>query len=192
VSNLPENVHRIRKSWLGVGAATAALVALAGCSSDSDAPATVASSSSAPTSATTATSSPTSTSPAATSPSTTPSGAATNPFLSGPETVDAAADVEIEDQSGAGTEVLVDRVRLSSGAGHVAIFTATGQLLGSAAVSDGATSVTVPLDPPVAGSGELIGVLYGGGDSSFELGVTPRIVDEDGDAETEDFDYRLN
>lgn len=183
MSYLPENACRIRTPRLRAGVAAVALLALPACSSDTEGPATVASTA-------TSTSSEASSAPSATSSA--PASTAPNSFLTGPETPDAAADVEIEDQNGTGTEVRVDRVRLSSGPGHIAIFTVTGQLLGSAAVSDGMTAVTVPLDPPVAGSGELIGVLYGGGDGAFTLGVTPRIVDEEGDAEIEDFDYRLN
>lgn len=190
MSYLFNNICRTRMSSLGAGAAAVTLIALPACSSDTEGPATVASTATA-TSSDASTSSPAPTSAIAAP--TEPGATASNSFLSGPEATDAAADLEIEDQSGAGTEVLVDRVRLSSGPGHVAIFTVTGQLLGSAPVSDGATAVTVPLEPPVDGSGELLGVLYGDGDGgAFTLGVSPRIVDEEGDAEIEDFDYRLN
>lgn len=195
MSYLRETINPARKLWLAAGAATV-MVALPACGSDTEGPATVASTSTLSESPATTTSSESPASSPSSAPSSTaqsgPTNTATSSFLSGPEALDAAAELDIEDQSGPGTEVRVDRVRLSSGAGHVAIFTVTGQLLGSASVSDGMTAVTIPLDPPVEGSGELLGVLYGDDGGSFAVGTTPRIVDEEGDPEVEDFDYRVS
>jgi hypothetical protein len=107
--------------------------------------------------------------------------------------VDALAELEVEDQRGDGTGVRVSFARLSSGAGHVAITSRDGQLLGSAPVTQGAQPVTIPLSPRVTASGELIAVLHGDdGDGRFDATTDPVVVDDDGEREAEDFEYVLS
>jgi hypothetical protein len=121
-------------------------------------------------------------------PTTMPPGAA-----AGGTVVDALAELEVEDQRGDGTGVRVSFARLSSGAGHVAITTRDGQLLGSAPVTQGAQPVTIPLSPRVTASGELLAVLHGDdGDGRFDATTDPVVVDDDGEREAEDFDYVLS
>lgn len=106
--------------------------------------------------------------------------------------VDALAQLEVANQRGDGTGVRVDFARLSSGAGHVAITTRDGQVLGSASVTQGAQPVTIALSPRVTASGELFAVLYGDdGDGRFDATSDPLVVDDEGEREREDFDYVL-
>jgi hypothetical protein len=106
--------------------------------------------------------------------------------------VDTEAELEVEDQSGDGTGVRVESVRLSSGSGHVVVQTRDGQVIGSAPVTSGSQPVTIPLDPRVTGSGELLAVLHADdGDGAFDATRDAVVVDDDGERESEDFDYRL-
>jgi hypothetical protein len=120
-----------------------------------------------------------------------PSSGATATSL-GDTVVDADAELEVEDQGGDGSGVRVESVRLSSGSGHVAVQTRDGQLLGSSPVTRGSQPVTIALDPPVTGSGELLAVLYADdGDGALDTARDAVVVDDDGEREVEDFDYRV-
>ena len=134
----------------------------------------------------------TASSPASPAPAQTP--AAAGSAVSAPGTVlDAAAELEVEDQRGDGTNVRVEFARLSSGNGHVAILTRDGQLLGSAPVTAGSQPVTIALEPRVTRSGELHAVLYADdGDGSFDPARDAVVVDGEGEREAEDFDYVLS
>jgi hypothetical protein len=122
-----------------------------------------------------------------------PSTPTTAPGAAAGTVVDALAELEVEDQRGDGAGVRVSFARLSSGAGHVAITTRDGQLLGSAPVTQGAQPVTIPLSPRVTASGELLAVLHGDdGDGRFDATTDPVVVDDDGEREAEDFDYVLS
>lgn len=127
-------------------------------------------------------------SPAAPSPGTSTG----TPSALGATVMDAGAELEVEDQSGDGTGVRVEQVRLSNGSGHLAVQTRDGQVLGSAPVTSGSQPVTIALAPPVTGSGELLAVLHlDDGDGAFDPTADPVVVDEDGERESEDFDYRV-
>jgi hypothetical protein len=129
--------------------------------------------------------------PTTPAPAGSPSGAA-SAAPSAATVVDDGAELEVEDQSGDGSGVRVESVRLSSGSGHVAVQTRDGQLLGSAPVTRGSQPVTIALDPPVTGSGELVAVLHADdGDGRFDPARDAVVVDDDGESEVEDFDYRL-
>ncbi|NHC16410.1 DUF7282 domain-containing protein [Motilibacter deserti] len=109
-----------------------------------------------------------------------------------PALVDTQAELEVEDQRGDGRSVRIEQARTSRGSGHVAVFTGT-TLLGSAAVTSGSQPVSIPLSTAVVGSGELVAVLYGDdGDGTFDPTGDPLILDEDGEREDEDFDYRVS
>lgn len=105
--------------------------------------------------------------------------------------VDPRAEIEVEDQRGDGRSVAVRTARLSIGGGHVAVFDRNRTLLGSAQVPASGGPTTVALSTAV-GSGELIAVLYGDdGDGRFDPNTDPRVLDEENESETEDFDYRV-
>jgi hypothetical protein len=109
--------------------------------------------------------------------------------------VDADAEIDVPDQSGDGRSVRIEEIALTRGPGHVAIFTASGELLGSAAVSPSVRPVSVPLTTAVPASGELIAVLLSDdGNGRLDLGVDAAVTeggDEPWELEDEDFDYRL-
>jgi hypothetical protein len=105
---------------------------------------------------------------------------------------DARAELDADGQNGDGRQVRIEKAALSTGSGHVAVFTRNGQLLGSAPVASGVRPVVMTLTVPAATTGELQAVLYGDdGDGAFDAAVDPRVVDEDGKPEEDDFDYRL-
>lgn len=100
-----------------------------------------------------------------------------------------AATLDVDDQVGDGRTVLIGKAAVS-GAGHVAVFTADGRLLGSSPVSGVAGAIAVQLEQPVTGPTELHAVLYADdGNGTFEPASDPRVVDSDGDLEDEGFDY---
>lgn len=107
---------------------------------------------------------------------------------------DRDAELEADDQRGDGRSVRVVSVRLTAGAGHVAVVdTRTGDVLGSVAVRAGTTrGLTVPLTDPLSRSGELLLVLHADdGDGRFDAATDGRVVDDDGEPVDEDLDYTL-
>lgn len=117
----------------------------------------------------------------------------TSPAAPSGTVLDAAAELEVEDQRGDGTGARVEFARLSGGSGHVAVLTRDGRVLGSSPVTAGSQPVTIALEPRVTRSGELVAVLYADdGDGAFDPARDALVVDEDGEREAEDFDYVLS
>lgn len=113
----------------------------------------------------------------------------TRPAPSG-TAVDPVADVEVEDQSGDGTEVIVSAIAMSRGNGILVIRDAAGQVLGVADVSPATQPVTIRLDRPVTTSQELVATLYADdGDGRLERKQDQPLLDDEGEAVSEEFDY---
>lgn len=107
---------------------------------------------------------------------------------------DAAAEVDVEDQRGDGTTVAVQEVRLPTSDGHVVVIDPRSRaVLGSAPVTAGTTrTATVRLTTPVQASGELVALLYADdGDGRFDPTTDAGVVDDDGEAVDEDFEYTV-
>jgi hypothetical protein len=105
--------------------------------------------------------------------------------------VDESADLDVEDQIGDGSQVLLDRVRAGSAAGFVAVYDAGWILLGTTPVTPGVQPVTMVLTQPVASSQELVAVLHrDDGDGAFDSATDP-VVLADAEPVAEDFDYVL-
>lgn len=105
---------------------------------------------------------------------------------------DAAAEVDVDDQRGDGTTVVVREVRLPTTDGHVVVIDPRSRaVLGSAPVRAGSTrTVTLTLSTPVQVSGELVALLYADdGDGRFDPSTDAGVVDDDGEAVDEDFEY---
>ena len=107
------------------------------------------------------------------------------------------AELEIEDQRGDGTSVLIDEVRTNLQAGLIVIFDISGNYLGSAPVSASVQPVSIQLESPVTRSQELIGQLFadnGNGifDSSDLPVSEPEEDQSDEEAIYEDFEYEVN
>ena len=107
------------------------------------------------------------------------------------------AELEIEDQGGDGTSVLIDEVRTNLQAGLIVIFDRSGNYLGSAPVSASVQPVSIQLESPVTRSQELIGQLFadnGNGifDSSDLPVSEPEEDQSDEEAIYEDFEYEVN
>lgn len=111
-----------------------------------------------------------------------------------PTVTDDDAELDVDDQGGDGSQVVIDEARLTSGVGLVVVVDpVTRAVLGSVAIPQGgARDLRVPLSPAVTGSRELVAMLYADdGDGEFDPSRDGRIVEDDGDAETEDFDYTV-
>jgi hypothetical protein len=106
------------------------------------------------------------------------------------------AELEAEDQSGDGTSVVVAEVELPGDtSGHVVVHLDVdgelGPVLGSAAVQPGETEeLTVPLETPTEPPATLVAVLHvDDGDGAFDPDTDPRVLDDDGEVQSERFDY---
>lgn len=114
---------------------------------------------------------------------------ATNPAPTNPA-ADSIADLEVEDQTGNGTEVTVTSVLLGRGPAWLVISDLGGNVLGTKQVSPRTQPVTVPLQPPVTVSQELIATLHlDDGDGRFDPQLDTPMVDEESETVSEDFDY---
>lgn len=97
-------------------------------------------------------------------------------------TVDPRADLDIDDQRGDGTRVVVESLTTGLEGVTLVLLDAQGQKIATLPVTIGVQPVTVELDEPLQRSQELRGVLEapdGGG----------ILVDDEGEAVEEDFDY---
>ena len=103
---------------------------------------------------------------------------------------DSVADLEVEDQVGNGRSVTVTSVILGRGPAWLTVADLSGNSLGVKEVSPRSQPVTVKLQPPVTLSQELVATLYlDDGDGSFDAERDTLMVDEEGEAVSEDFDY---
>lgn len=104
------------------------------------------------------------------------------------------AEVDVDDQRGDGTTVLVREVRLPTTDGHVVVIDPRSRaVLGSAPVRAGTTrAVTIDLTTPVQAGGELVALLYADdGDGRFDPTTDAGVVDDDGDAVDEEFEFTV-
>lgn len=104
---------------------------------------------------------------------------------------DPAADLDVEDQAGDGTQVVVDSVATGRESALLVITSAEGEVLGVQSVSARSQPVSVQLLKPVTSTQELIASLYldTGSDRFFDPQRDAPLVDEDGEPVREDFDY---
>jgi len=113
----------------------------------------------------------------------------------GGEVRDDGAELDLEDQSGDGSAVVVEEVGLSQGEGLVVV-TREGSAtpLGAALVRDGGErNLTVVLEERLTSDETVRAVLYldSNRDGGFDPTEDTVIVDDDGDPETDDAEYRL-
>jgi hypothetical protein len=122
-------------------------------------------------------------------------GAATPTLPAGGEVQDNGAELDLEDQSGDGSAVVVEEVGLSAGPGLVVVTRAgSTSPIGAAVVGDGgARDLTVVLSERLTGDEKVRAVLYVDvdEDGSFDPAQDSVVVDEEGDVEADDADYRL-
>jgi hypothetical protein len=121
--------------------------------------------------------------------------AATPTLPAGGEVQDNGAELDLEDQSGDGSAVVVEEVGLSAGPGLVVVTRAGSTApIGAAEVSDGgARDLTVVLSERLTGDEKVRAVLYVDvdEDGSFDPARDSVVVDEEGDVEADEADYRL-
>ncbi len=117
-------------------------------------------------------------------PSATPGDASAVPGMSGGSIVDPRADLDIDDQRGDGSRVIVESLSASLQGVTLVLLDEKGRAVAEVPVSPGVQPVSIALDPPLNRSQELRGILTapdGGG----------ILMDGDGEAVEEDFDYLI-
>lgn len=190
-----------RRVWLALGAA--AIVLLGGCAGGPDDVSTEPAVSLPPAGSGTASAPPGAQTPSA--PGTSPGHDATDATSDADDStvppgtrvvLDAAAEVEVEDQAGDGRSALVEEVRIGARPGFVVISDAGQTVLGWAYVPSAARSLSVELTTPVQASRELVASLFrdDDGDRKFDPTADPLIVEIDDDGTepvSDDFDYVL-
>ena len=102
----------------------------------------------------------------------------------GPSAADPLADLDIDDQRGDGTRVVVESLSASRQGVMLVLLDEKGRTVAEIPVTPGVQPVTIPLDPPLARSQELRGMLMAADGSGI-------LVDSDGEAVEEDFDYLI-
>lgn len=106
--------------------------------------------------------------------------------------LDSRAEIEIEDQSGAGRSVAVEFARVERGAAFLVILNQSGEILGSAPIDPQSQPVTVVLTSPLTTSQELSAQLrWDDGDGVLNLDSDPILVEEHEDDVAEDFWYEV-
>lgn len=106
---------------------------------------------------------------------------------------DAFAELEMEDQSGDGTQVSIEEVRIAFELGFIGVFDLEGNLLGFAKVTDQSQPVAVKLEKAISSSTKLLAKLYAdNGDGTFDPSNDLPVLDDDRELVIEDFDYQLS
>jgi hypothetical protein len=106
--------------------------------------------------------------------------------------VDRSAEIEIEDQSGSGSLVQIEEIRVGRSNTFLVIYDSEGLVLASTLVSPQSQPVNVELERPLNKSSRLEAVLYlDDGDGQFEIGDDSPLIDDEGELVHEDFYYTL-
>lgn len=106
--------------------------------------------------------------------------------------VDRSAEIEIDDQSGSGSLVQIEEIRVGRSNTFLVIYDSEGLVLASTLVSPQSQPVNVELERPLNKSSRLEAVLYlDDGDGQFEIGDDSPLIDDEGELVHEDFYYTL-
>ena len=106
--------------------------------------------------------------------------------------VDESAEIEIDDQNGSGSSVLIEEIKVGRDGTFLVIYDSTGLVLASAMVSPQSQPVMVPLEIAISSSQELQAALYlDNGDGVFSLSSDSPVIDDEGELVHEDFQYKL-
>lgn len=124
-----------------------------------------------------------------------------NPTPTPTQTIDSAgqqyatdpfAEVDIDDQSGDGTSVEIDEIKVVRGNSFLVIYDLNGIVLAESLVTPQSQPVTLALNTPVSVSQELQATLYlDNGDGLFELDLDLPILGEEGELVHETFWYSV-
>ena len=107
--------------------------------------------------------------------------------------LDRFAEIEIEDQSGDGSSVLIDEIQISAGNAFLVVYDSSGMVLGSTLVTPQSQPVRLRLDVPIATSQELEAALYlDDGDGKLSINDDIPIYDDERELVHEDFYYGVN
>lgn len=117
-------------------------------------------------------------------PRATPGDASTVPGVSGASVVDPRANLDIDDQRGDGTRVVIESLFASLQGVTLVLLDEKGQAVAEVPVTPGIQPVSIGLDPRLNRSQELRGLLM----APNGRGI---LVDGDGEAVEEDFDYLI-
>ena len=105
---------------------------------------------------------------------------------------DPRADLDIEDQSGDGSAVVIESVRVTRDNVYLVILDERGSLLGAKPVPPGVQPVQVDLDRRIDTSGDYYGLLVlDDGDGTIDPDADRPLLDDDDEIIEEDFEYYL-
>jgi hypothetical protein len=116
-----------------------------------------------------------------------------NPAASDQEyALDLQAEIDIEDQSGDGARIALDKIQVGRNNAFVVIYNSAGEVLATALVTPLSQPVNIALQTPITSSQELQAVLYlDDGDGKFELSEDLPLIGEENELVHEDFSYRV-
>ncbi len=104
---------------------------------------------------------------------------------------DRFAEIDIDDQSGNGSFIVIESLRVSR-VSFLVIFDSTGSAIAVSEVSPQSQPVSIELDIKLSRSQELLAKLYvDDGDGIFNIDLDKPLFDDDNESAEEDFDYRL-
>jgi hypothetical protein len=104
---------------------------------------------------------------------------------------DRFAEIDIDDQSGDGTYIVIESLRVSR-VSFLVILDSTGSRLAVSEVSPQSQPVSIELDVRLSRSQELLAKLYvDDGDGIFNSELDKALLDDENESAEEDFDYRL-
>ena len=105
---------------------------------------------------------------------------------------DQSAEIDIEDQSGDGTTLEIDEIKVGRGDAFLVIYNASGLALAEVLVTPQSQPVTIRLTQALEKSQPLQAALYlDNGDGIFELDSDLPILGEEGKLVHADFDYTV-
>lgn len=106
--------------------------------------------------------------------------------------LDRNAEIEIEDQSGDGSSVMIDEIHISGGNSFLVIYDTTGLVRSSTLVTAQSQPVVVRFEVPIESSQELEAALYlDNGDGQFSLTDDSPLLDYERELVHEDFYYTV-
>ena len=105
---------------------------------------------------------------------------------------DRYAEIDIEDQSGDGSALLIEEIKISGANSFLVIYDSNGLVHASALVTPQSQPVMIKMQIPISDSQEMEAVLYlDDGDGQFNLNQDFPILDDENELVHEDFYYRV-
>ena len=106
--------------------------------------------------------------------------------------LDLQAELKVSEQTGDGSQVKLEEVRVGRANTMLVIQDATGNILGTLLLSPGSEPIAIPLNSRVTSSGLLVATLFlDDGDRQFDANTDALLIDDDGALMRVFFNYLL-